>query len=399
MGSSNWKDIVLEDAIEFRNGKTSPQRQDNGANPVYGGNGVIGYTEEYNSTSETIIIGRVGAYCGSVYFYEGSCWVTDNAIIGKIRKDYDGRFLFYLLKLLNLNNHRTGSSQPLVNQTILNSIQIRVPREKQNQMRIASILSALDEKIELNRQTNQTLEAIAQAIYKEWFVNFNFPDDEGKPYQDNGGEMQESELGLIPKGWRVARLGEVLDTIESGTRPKGGVGDLSNGIPSIGAENIIGLGKYDYSKEKYISEDFFKKMNRGIVRSKDVLLYKDGASLGRKSMFMNDFPHKICAVNEHVFILRTNEQINQYFLYFWLDQSFMTENIRNLNTNSAQPGINQSGVSSLQVLIPCKEVLQKFEVLIEPLLNQLFVGCKQNTTLSKIRDIMLPKLMNGEIEV
>jgi type I restriction enzyme S subunit len=259
------------------------------------------------------------------------------------------------------------------------------------QHRIADILSSLDDKIEFNRQTNSTLEAIAQAIFKEWFVNFSFP--------DATGEMIESELGMIPKGWRVGRLGDILSSIETGARPKGGVGYLSKGIPSIGAENIIGLGVYNYSKEKFISIKFFTKMNKGIIKSGDVLLYKDGASLGRKSIFMDEFPHKICAVNEHVFILRTNNQLNQIYLYFWLDQSFMTDNIKNLNANSAQPGINQPGVTSLPILIPNKKTIDEYEQIVGPLLSKLFNNCKESASLSQIRDSLLSKLINGEIKL
>ena len=256
---------------------------------------------------------------------------------------------------------------------------------------IVDILSALDDKIELNRQTNATLEALAQAIFKEWFVDFNYP--------GATGEMVDSELGPIPRGWRVGILSEVLSSIESGSRPKGGVGDLAEGIPSIGAENINGLGFYDFSKEKFVSEEFFAKLKSGIVKSEDVLLYKDGASLGRKTMFMDGFPHQICAINEHVFILRSNNLINQLFLYFWLDQSYMTENIKSLNSNSAQPGINQPAVRSLPILIPEKTISEKFEQIVKPLLSKLFNDCKESYSLSLLRDKLLPKLMSGEIQI
>jgi len=249
----------------------------------------------------------------------------------------------------------------------------------------------LDDKIELNRQTNATLEAIAQAVFKEWFVDFRYP--------GATGEMVDSELGPIPRGWRVGILSEVLSSIESGSRPKGGVGDLAEGIPSIGAENINELGFYDFSKEKFVSEEFFAKLKSGIVKSEDVLLYKDGASLGRKTMFMDGFPHQICAINEHVFILRSNNLINQLFLYFWLDQSYMTENIKSLNSNSAQPGINQPAVRSLPILIPEKTISEKFEQIVKPLLSKLFNDCKESYSLSLLRDKLLPKLMSGEIQI
>jgi len=229
-------------------------------------------------------------------------------------------------------------------------------------------------------------------IYREWFVNFRFPGHETV-------RMVDSELGVIPEGWEVKRLGEVLDTIESGSRPKGGVSSASGEIPSIGAENIIGLGKYDYSKDKYVSRSFFESMRKGWVRDKDVLLYKDGAQIGRKSMFQSSFPHSVCCINEHVFILRTNQLCTQNYLYFWLDQPDMTQNIRNLNANAAQPGINQAGVKSLPILLPSHKLLEMFDEVAEPLIGELFNLAKKNNVLCRTRDLLLPRLISGEIDV
>lgn len=260
------------------------------------------------------------------------------------------------------------------------------------QRKIAAIPSAYDDLIENNAQRIQILEEMARAIYREWFVNFRFPDHEKV-------KMVESELGPIPEGWETTTLGEVLVDIESGRRPKGGVAQTENGVPSVGAENIIGLGKYYYSKEKYVSRQFYESMRKGRIKDKDVLLYKDGALIGRKSMFRDGFPHVECCINEHVFILRTNERCTQNYLYFWLDQPDMTQNIRNLNTNAAQPGINQAGVRSLPILLPPRHLLEKFDDTVNPLLAELFNLSKQNNVLRHTRDLFLPKLISGELDV
>ena len=149
-----------------------PERSNDLPHPVYGGNGVIGFCDEVNSSPGTIIIGRVGSYCGSVHFSDSSCWVTDNAIRAKAVNGNDPRFLFYMLQTLHLNNYRVGSGQPLLNQTILSQIPTTIP-DPSEQRRIAHILGTLDDKIELNRQINETLEATARAIFKSWFVDFD----------------------------------------------------------------------------------------------------------------------------------------------------------------------------------------------------------------------------------
>ncbi|EGP5032487.1 restriction endonuclease subunit S, partial [Enterococcus faecium] len=250
----------------------------------------------------------------------------------------DNNYIFYLALSQYVRDtaikSMTGTSGRQRAQTdVIENTKIMLP-PLDEQKAIAHILSTLDDKIEVNNQINKTLENMAQAIFKQWFVDFEFPNEDGEPYKSSGGEMVESELGMIPKGWEVKELVDVLETLEAGNRPKGGAGNLTEGIPSIGAENIIGLGKYDYSKEKYVTEEYFAKMNKGKVNPGDVLLYKDGAQLGRKTMFMNGFPHKKCCINSHVFILRTNDMLTQSYLYFWLDQDWVTQSIINLNANS-----------------------------------------------------------------
>lgn len=306
----------------------------------------------------------------------------------------DSRFLYYVIADQRftdyLSNHAKGSAYPAVDAETIAKATISFP-SLSIQRKIASILSAYDDLIENNNRRIKILEEMAQAIYKEWFVNFRFPGHEKI-------KMVKSELGLIPEGWEVEKLGDVLLEIESGSRPKGGIDPSERGIPSIGAENIIGLGRYDYTKEKYVSHEFYEGMWRGRVKSKDVLLYKDGAQIGRKSMFRDGFPHETCCINEHVFILRTNERCTQNYLYFWLDQPEMTQKIKNLNANAAQPGINQTGVKGLPILLPSKSLIDAFENIAEPLLAELFNIAKKNNLLRKTRDLLLPKLISGEVE-
>ncbi|MYK17964.1 hypothetical protein F4055_07320, partial [Candidatus Poribacteria bacterium] len=214
----------LGSLLSLSNGKSSPERSSNLPYPVYGGNGIIGFSNEANSSPGTIIIGRVGSYCGSVHFSNSSCWVTDNAIRAKAMNGNDPRFLFYMLHTLRLNDFQTGSGQPLLNQTILSQIPATIPGLSE-QRRIAHILSTLDDKIELNRQMNETLEATARAIFKSWFVDFDpvrtkilseepyLPPDVLKLFPDR---LMNSELGEIPEGWTVRNLGYLSDKPQYG---------------------------------------------------------------------------------------------------------------------------------------------------------------------------------------
>lgn len=307
----------------------------------------------------------------------------------------NNRFLFHVLKSSNVINElqtiaesRSGTF-PQITFSELARLKIKLPKLSE-QIKIAQMLDDIDYKIELNNKINKTLEEMAQAIFKSWFVDFERSKDD---------TFTESVFGLVPQGWNVMSLDDVLTSIETGDRPKGGVNSILEGIPSIGAENVIGLGKYNYSSEKYVSVEYYEKLKRGKVRDWDILLYKDGASLGRKTIVGSGYPHSICCVNSHVFILRSNSLITQIYLYFWLDQDAITQKIIGLNTSSAQPGINQPAVKSLKILVPPKNMVEDFDKIVQSILKQLFNLSVQNRKLAELRDTLLPKLMSGEIRI
>ncbi|MHB2153727.1 restriction endonuclease subunit S [Calditrichota bacterium GD2] len=330
----------------------------------------------------------------------------------------DNDFVYYLTRSDLVRNYAitqmTGTSgRQRVPVDSLYHLDVPIPPLPE-QRAIAHILGTLDDKIELNRRMNETLEAMARALFKAWFVDFepvrakmdgrwkrgqSLPGMPAHLYDLFPDRLVDSELGEIPEGWKVGKLNDVLSELVSGARPKGG--SVEKGIPSIGAENIKGLGKYDFSKEKYVPRYFFEKLKaKGAdVRDRDVLLYKDGAQIGRKTYFEKSFPYEECAVNEHVFILRSKMPQMQRFIYFWLDQPWMTEEIISLNSNSAQPGINKMGIFSLPILIPQNAIVIIFDNIITPLISKLFTNCNHIRILSDLRDILLPKLINGEIRI
>lgn len=269
------------------------------------------------------------------------------------------------------------------------------------EQKIGEILDAIVSKIEINNRVNAELEAMAKTVYDYWFVQFDFPNQNGKPYKASGGKMVWSEelKREIPEGWAGGKFKDVLETIESGDRPKGGIKRIAEGIPSIGAENILSIGRYDYGQEKLIPKEYFCRMKTGVVKSGDVLMYKDGASLGRVSMFKNGFPYEQCSINSHAFIVRSNQKISQNFLYFWLDQKHIKEIIVRLGMRAAQPGINQVNVNDLPILIPEPRLIAEFEFLIGASVDLIFENAKQNKRLSELRDWLLPMLMNGQIKI
>jgi type I restriction enzyme S subunit len=322
----------------------------------------------------------------------------------------DPRYVGYVLKSPLFSNFiwshgSAGGVQPNINASVLGQFAFPLPPIEE-QRAISDILGALDDKIELNRQMNETLEAMVRAIFTSWFVNFDpvrarieagdlrLPQ---RPADLFPNSFDGSDLGEIPSGWGVAKLGDVISELVTGARPRGGA--IAAGVPSIGAENIRGLGRYDFSKEKYIPRTFFGELQRkgAAVKPGDVLLYKDGAHVGRKTYFDRGFPHRECAVNEHVFVVRASQPDAQRYLFFWLDQDWMTNEIAALNSNSAQPGINRAAVRNLPILRPPSTVITAFDRLTGPLTDRLFANCLESQTLAQARDALLPRLLSGDV--
>ena len=275
---------------------------------------------------------------------------------------------------------------------------------------IARILGTLNDKIELNRRISQTLEAMARALFKSWFVDFDpvrnkaegrdleLPKDIADLFATR---VVPSEIGEIPEGWEVGVLESYLGELEVGGRPKGGVSHYSDGVPSIGAESIVGLGIFDYSQTKYVPQDFFNQMIRGHLKNRDVLLYKDGGRPGEfephVTLFGDGFPFTNCAINEHVYRMRAKQHLGQNFLFFWISSDAVMEEMRVKGTGVAVPGLNSTQVKSLAVLAPKRGVARAFDVIVGPWITRILGNSNQARTLAGVRDALLPKLISGEI--
>jgi type I restriction enzyme S subunit len=281
--------------------------------------------------------------------------------------------------------------------------------DRSTQAEVGKLYFWLCSKINLNCRTNETLEATARAVFKDWFVNFGptRAKIEGAA-QYLASEIWEAfpaRLGSKgkPEGWHVTILDDVLDELETGGRPKGGVSGFTHGIPSVGAESIVGLGLFDYTKTKYVPPEFYSQMKKGHVRSRDVLLYKDGGRPGafepHVTLFGDGFPFDTFAINEHVYRLRAKPHFGQTLLYFWLSTDFVMEEMRIKGTGVAVPGLNSTQVNSLTTLVAPPEVTSAFDQIAEPMIARILANCNEAQTLAKTRDFLLPKLISGEVRI
>ena len=370
--------IKLGDVIDFKNGKSI--KKSDGVIPIYGGNGILGYTNKSNF-SHTIVVGRVGAYCGSIHVEENLCWVSDNAIAGVPKEGQDLTYLYYVLKSLNLNSKQIGSSQPLITQSMLKDMIVDIEIDIEKQKIIANSISIIDQKIQINNQINQELEAMAKTLYEYWFVQFDFPDQYGKPYKSSGGKMvYNPELKReIPEGWGVEKLGDITICHDSKRVPlSSNDRELVKGeIPYYGATGIM-----DYVNNYIFDGDY-------------VLMAEDGSVMTEKGTPILQRISGKNWVNNHAHVLEPIKNHSCKLLMMLLkDVSVMK-----IKTGSIQMKINQENMNKIVVpAIPLEllfEINQKLEVIDKQQLNLI----EENKQLTQLRDWLLPMLMNGQVKV
>ena len=374
-----WKKVKLGEILNFRRGHDLPHSEmQEGIIPVAGSNGIIGFHNVATPIQPIITIGRSGNI-GVPYFYD-IAWAHNTTLYIDDFKGNNPKYLYYLLKTLPLSSFQGGSAVPTLNRNHIHPIEVYYTDNIVEQDKIVSILSSLDNRIELNRRINDNLEQQAQALFKSWFVDF-------EPW---GGKK--------PSDWKEGKLGDVIIEVESGSRPKGGAEIL--GIPSIGAEKIESFGSYNYSGEKYVSKDFYSKMKRGHVKDGDVLLYKDGAYTGKCSMALDGFPYENCAVNEHVFLLRTRDSKYQLYLYLTMTQADIRSMIHTLAcAKAAQPGLNTSELLNVETIVPTEDAMAKFNSIVFDMMHAIANNAIENHRFAQLRDSLLPKLMSGELKI
>ncbi len=332
--------------------------------------------------------------------YKGKFNAYQRTYVLTAKNGFDIDYIYYSL-LLNLQSFRKvaqGSQTKFLTLDILDNFEL-IDISFEEQTRLAQKLKNIDLKITNNTDICVDLESMAKLLYDYWFVQFDFPDENGKPYKSSGGKMvwNEEFKREIPEGWEVGCFKDILTVLECGDRPTGGA--EITGIPSVGAENIIGIGKYNFSSEKFVSEDYFYNMKSGVVHSWDVLMYKDGAGIGQVSMFGDGFPYENCAINSHVFILRSENNFYQDYLYITLTQEYVKKIIVALAMKAAQPGLNQPAVKSIPLIIPKNNTIEAFNKKVDVLFHKIFLCANENKQLTELRDFLLPMLMNGQVKI
>lgn len=293
-------------------------------------------------------------------------------------------FIYWLLRTKKYQqfvvSSATGSTVKHTSPTRIKEYKFAFPPVSEQKI-IAEILTNLDEKIELNRQMNTTLEAISQAIFKHWFVDFEFPNEEGKPYKSNGGEMEETELGEVPVGWRVGELNEI-STLMMGLSPQSAsYNDIGEGFPLLN-------GAADFSGKIISPKKYTSKPTR--ICQKDDLLFCIRATIGNITFSNNQY-----CLGRGVASLTPKDSTYKEFIYFQLNYSL--NYLISRATGSVISGLSKPDIENLKIIIPVLNQIDKFHNNMINIFDKIQKNSEENITLPNIRDALLPKFMSGEI--
>ena len=327
-------------------------------------------------------VGNVGFYGDDVPY--SNMRINSGMVIIRPGEDFDTMFLYLYLRSCyfraQITQFQSGSAQPQLPISTLQKMKVIKP-DIAAQRRIASILSSLDRKIELNNKINADLEEMAQAIFKNWFVDF-------EPFKD--GKFVDSELGMIPEGWKVGTLGEFCKCLLGGT-PSRSKEEYWNGEVNWINSGEINKFRILEASEK-ITELGLAKSATKLLPKKTTVLAITGATLGQVSLLEID----TCANQSVIGVLENTEVPYEYIYPFIKDR---IEMLIQHQTGGAQQHINKDNVESLIFLLPAINVLEDYISLVSPMYKRIESQCFENLYLSTLRDTLLPRLMSGELEV
>lgn len=370
-----WKEVRLGDIATMQYGKLAPKKKDEGKVPIFTGYKNVGYTDKINCYKNTIVVVARGVGgCGDVKITNEDCYLTNLAISVSLNEQIClPVFFYYLHQLENLSILNSGSAQPQITIESLTKYSFRIP-SLEDQRRIASILSSLDRKIELNNKINADLEEMAQAIFKNWFVDF-------EPFKD--GKFVDSELGMIPEGWKVGTLADIAE-ITMGQSPAG---------YSLN-ENREGLIFYQGSSDfgfRFPSIRVFTTEPKRLAVANSVL-FSVRAPVGDINVAKEE-----CCIGRGVASIKSKYGHDSYLFYTMKSLHKLFDSFDGEGTVFGS--INKKTLSAIQILLPSDGIVEQFNNIASSFDDRIRSLSDESSRLSLLRDTLLPRLMSGELEI
>ena len=382
MSDCGVKEFKLRELLKIYNG-TKYDHLNKGDIPLYGSGGLMSHVDEALYSGEAILLPRKGTLSNIMYVNE-SFWTVDTMYYAVVNdKLADAFYLYSYLSQLDLSNLDSGSTLPSMTKSAYESIVVKLP-DLNIQKAVANILFNLRKKLEINNQINQELEAMAKTLYDYWFVQFDFPDQNGKPYKSSGGKMvYNQELKReIPEGWEVENLFNVAEVQYGYPFSTDYFNSTGEGVPVIRIRDILGNDTTNYSTEEV--EDKYK-INVG-----DVLIGMDG------NFHMNYWIKEDCYLNQRVVKVNSDKLPNMVLKY----QIEPFIKLREKSVSRTTVGhLSDKDLKAINVILPKEKYLSPIFERFENILKNIIINQQQNQELTQLRDWLLPMLMNGQAKV
>lgn len=386
-----WRQCRLGDVLTLKRGHDLPgDARKEGEIPVVSSSGITGYHSEAKAQPPGVVTGRYGTL-GEVFYLEEPYWPLNTALYVVDFKGTHPKFACYFLRDVLRDYQSDKAAVPGVDRNVLHEMSVRVP-DPSIQAEIAGLLSAYDDLLENNARRIRLLEDSARLLYEEWFIRLRFSGHEHT-------RITQSPLGPIPQGWRIVRLGDITSKIGSGATPRGG----SSAYHEAGVALIRSLNVYDYSFMDeglvFLNDEQAEDLSNVSVAARDILLNITGASVARCCMVPDR--HLPARVNQHVMIIRIDPALaDPYFVFCALNNEGRKRQLLSYAQKGAtREALTREMMLAFEIVLPEARLLRQFSEVAAPVFQQREVLSHQSAKLRQARDLLLPRLMNGEIAV
>ena len=390
-----YSKIQMENVLELHRGYDLPERERcDGIIPIISSSGYSGCHNQFKCDGENVITGRYGTI-GEVFFYEGKCWPLNTALYVSDFKGNYPRYIYYLLKyvLKSSVDGKDKSTVPGVDRNVLHQMQVPYCSGFQNQKNLIKILENIDKKIELNKHINDNLEQQLTTLYDYWFTQYDFPDENGKPYQSSGGKMVMNNClkKKIPDGWNVESVysNQFSSIIKPGvdkfdTKTYFATADIKG--TSISSGTLIDYENRENraNMQPSVNSVWFAKMKNSI---KHLYLNEEMLPIILSSILSTGFCGLQCS------------DVSFEYMASYISNTYFETHKDMLAHGATQEAVNNDDLAGIHIVIPDDKTLQNYHRITQPIYSQISKNICENQELVKIRDWLLPMLMNGQATI
>ena len=385
------QEFYLKELLKIKNGKDHKVLSE-GDIPVFGSGGIMRFGNKYLYDKESILLPRKGSL-ENIQFSNIPFWTVDTLYYTEINVDLtEPYYLYYFLKSLNLERLNSGTGVPSMTFDAYYNVKIKLP-SLANQKVLAGVLRSIDSKIELNNKLNDNLEQMAKTLYDYWFVQFDFPDANGKPYKTGGGKMVwNDELKReVPSGWEVKKIKDFAKTGSGGTPLSTKHEYYKDGnIPWINSGEVN--SSFIIESKNYITEAGLNNSSAKIFPKGTILMAMYGATAGQVSLMDIE-----ACTNQAICAIMPNDRRISPYLKFGLHQIY--QHLINLSSGSARDNLSQDKIKELFFAIPEDRILHSYFEIGNQCFKMILTNIKENQKLAELREWLLPMLMNGQVKI